>query len=758
MIRAINLLRNIGQFESVSTGQALPLGRLALIYAENGRGKTTLAAVFRSLGLDDPGPILERHRLGAQNPPHVVLAGMGVNSAMFQNSTWQGGSGNVLVFDDTFVVENVCSGMRVETEHRSNLHELIIGGQGVILNAALQAQVDRIEQHNRDLQRKGNSIPAHLRGVLTVDAFCALQPRENLDGAIRAAEQNLAAGREADAIRDQRALDPVALFDFDLGPIEALLARHLPDLEAAAAQRVQGHLRSLGRDGETWVGSGLGRIRENECPFCAQSLNGSPLIAHYQAYFSETYRGLKSAIDEAIRALTAAHSGDVVAAFERNVAQAAQGQQFWARFTPINAINIDTAALALARRVAFEAVLSVLQAKQSAPLERMSIDGTVTAAVAAYRAQRRAVTDLNTRLVAANSEIALVKERAASANVAALERDLSALVTERNRLQADVMMLCDEYLAEKGAKTATEQQREAARTALDAHRTAVFPNYEQAINRYLQRFNAGFRLGSVTSVNTRAGASCNYTVLINAHAVPLSGASPTDASFRNTMSSGDRNTLALAFFFAKLESEPNLAQTVVVIDDPMTSLDEHRSLATIQELRRLDGLAGQLIVLSHSKPFLCAIWQGADITIRTAMRIARANQSSTLAAWDVNQDCITEHDRRHQLVSRYIENSIGINEREVAAALRSILEAFIRVAYPIHFPPGTLLGSFIGLSQSREGTSGQILTPQIRAELRFLLDYANRFHHDTNAAWQTEIINDHELLDFSRRTLVFAAK
>lgn len=758
MIRTISLLRNIGQFDSVSTGQALPLSRLTLIYAENGRGKTTLAAVFRSLGLGDPIPILERHRLGAQNPPHVVLAGMSGTTAMFQNGTWQARLGNVLVFDDTFVVENVCSGMKVETEHRNNLHELIIGAQGVTLNAALQTQVDRIEQHNRELQHKGNAIPVHLRGALTVDAFCALEPRENLDEAIRVAEQDLAAGREADAIQRQRGFAPLPLFDFDLGPIEALLLRHLPDLEAAAAQQVQDHLRSLGRDGEAWVGSGVGRIKENKCPFCAQSLNCSPLIAHYQAYFSEAYRGLKSAVDQAIHSLTAAHSGDVVAAFERDVAQAAQGQQFWARFMPIDTITIDTAALALARRVAFEAVLGVLQAKQLAPLETMSLGEAVTAAVAAYRAQRQAIINLNTRLVTANSEIALVKERAAVANVAALERDLSTLVIERNRLRAEVVILCDEYLAEKGAKTITEQQRQTARTALDAHRTAVFPSYEQAINRYLQRFNAGFRLGSVTSVNTRAGTSCNYTVLINAHAVPLSGTSPTAASFKNTMSAGDRNTLALAFFFAKLESEPNLAQTVVVIDDPMTSLDEHRALATIQELRRLRDLAGQLIVLSHSKPFLCAIWQGEDTTIRSALRIARANQSSTLAVWDANQDCITEHDRRHQLVSSYIDNSMGINEREVAAALRPILEAFIRVAYPTHFPPGNLLGPFIGLSQSREGTSGQILTPQDRAELRLLLDYANRFHHDTNAAWQTEVINDHELVDFSSRTLAFAAK
>jgi hypothetical protein len=44
------------------------------------------------------------------------------------------------------------------------------------------------------------------------------------------------------------------------------------------------------------------------------------------------------------------------------------------------------------------------------------------------------------------------------------------------------------------------------------------------------------------------------------------------------------------------------------------------------------------------------------------------------------------------------------------------------------------------------------------AELRNLLDYANRFHHDTNPAWETEIINDQLLIHFCERTLRFTRR
>jgi hypothetical protein len=37
-----------------------------------------------------------------------------------------------------------------------------------------------------------------------------------------------------------------------------------------------------------------------------------------------------------------------------------------------------------------------------------------------------------------------------------------------------------------------------------------------------------------------------------------------------------------------------------------------------------------------------------------------------------------------------------------------------------------------------------------------LIEYANRFHHDTNPAWQSITINDSELTSFVSQTLAFA--
>ena len=100
-------------------------------------------------------------------------------------------------------------------------------------------------------------------------------------------------------------------------------------------------------------------------------------------------------------------------------------------------------------------------------------------------------------------------------HLAALTTDLAQLQAAQRRYRPEIAVLCDDYLKEKAAKTGTETLRDRARTALDQYRTSIFPAYEIAINDYLQRFNAGFRLTQVSPINTRGGSVVSYNVLIN---------------------------------------------------------------------------------------------------------------------------------------------------------------------------------------------------------------------------------------------------
>ncbi len=756
MLDRINLIRNIGQFDSVTDGARIQLSKLTLIYAENGRGKTTLSGILRSLGTGDATSIAERKRLSAMQAPHVVVKPVTGAEIVFQDGAWTQTIPNLAVFDDIFVDQNVYSGLSVQPGHRQNLHEMILGAPGVELGKAFQALVDRIEEHNTALRATAAAIPAHARGALELDAFCALEPRPTVAEEIQTAERLLAAAREQAPIRAGIDFRPLELPAFNLALIETLLTRDLTDLNMQAAELVQEHLARIGHGAEDWVADGMERVRlssDSRCPFCVQDLNGSPLVVHYQAYFSQSYDALKRTVSETLTSIDSDHGTAIATAFERSVRVWSETRQFWSRFCDIPEVGIDTAAVTRAWQKARDAVRARLLAKQVAPLERMTIDDDMREAVAAFDEWRTQVTIMSDNLRAVNTAIALLKEQAATGNQTAIAADIARLKAVLARHSPEIAPLCVAHLAEKAAKVQTEAERAAARQALDTYRSTVFPTYEIAINEYLRKFGAGFRLTRVLSSTTRTGSACTYSVLIGTHAVAIgAAATPGAPSFSSTLSAGDRNTLALAFFFASLDCDPNLYRKIVVIDDPMTSLDEHRHLNTIGEVGRLARSVGQIVLLSHSKPFLCQVWEAADKTTRTAVEIVRHGDGSTLRGWVISHDLVTEHDKRHALLRDYLESSSPDN-RKVAEALRFMLEKFFRVAYPDHLKPGDMLGKFVNSSHQHIGTPQQILDTARTQELRDILAYANRFHHDTNHTYETETINDSELLDFVRRTL-----
>jgi wobble nucleotide-excising tRNase len=284
VVEHLQLLRNVGKFDSVNAGAQLPFSKLTLIFAENGRGKTTLAAILRSLSDGNPVHITERKRVTAKHPPHVVVGVAGPSPHVFQNGTWTATLPDIAIFDDAFVAQNVCSSIDIESGHRQNLHELILGAQGVALNAAVQAQVAQVEEHNKQLRNLEAAIPAAARGALSVDQFCALKTNHKIAEAIKEAERNLSAAQSSEAVRKEKDFDPVVLPSFDIDVINQLLKRNLPDLEATAATRVKEHFAALGDGGERWVADGMRRIPPaskytgQACPFCAQNLANSQLI------------------------------------------------------------------------------------------------------------------------------------------------------------------------------------------------------------------------------------------------------------------------------------------------------------------------------------------------------------------------------------------------------------------------------------------------------------------------------------------------
>ena len=179
MIRQIKLIRNVGTFDSVTVSDALK--RIVLIYAENASGKTTLAEVLRSLETGDPSIVTKMKRFGTTNKPHVILECDNKSSVMFKDGAWQPELPLVRVFDESFIDTHVYSGLDVESEHRKNLHDFVLGRQGVTLSRQREDIALDIERCNYDMKIAENAVPSDLRYGLSMDEFCDLGRIPDID-------------------------------------------------------------------------------------------------------------------------------------------------------------------------------------------------------------------------------------------------------------------------------------------------------------------------------------------------------------------------------------------------------------------------------------------------------------------------------------------------------------------------------------------------------------------------------------------------
>ena len=346
MLTKIKLVQQIGQFDNVSS--QIDLGPLSIVYAENGRGKTTLVSIFRSLQSGENIPIRERKRLGSLNNPKVVLSFSDEqNDIVFENGAWSKPKRDIFIYDEQFVNDNIFSGLVVQSPQREGLHGLIVGVQGLQLLRALHGAVSNIEEHNKTLRKLISAFPTSVLRGLTVDQFCALAELDNADERIEEARKSLSAARQQQSIMQMADFEALPSAPITPQSMEEELGKKLADISSATERRVISHISKLGAGGESWLAQGVALSKEHaselgdDCPFCAQSLAPSDLAQAYSAHFSEAYENLKSRIGRLIARLDEIYGESAIERIKNVFSQNKTKWLFWHEFTKAEPLNFD---------------------------------------------------------------------------------------------------------------------------------------------------------------------------------------------------------------------------------------------------------------------------------------------------------------------------------------------------------------------------------------------------------------------------------
>ena len=141
-LKKIAGIKAVGRFRTggISGGE---YGKYTLFYAGNGRGKTTLCAMLRSLQTNDPSHLLKRRSFKAAIPQEVQLI-LDSGPVKFNAGVWSAKADDLHIFDQHFINTNVHGGHEIDLVHRRNFYRVVVGPKGVALAEeidALDAQI-----------------------------------------------------------------------------------------------------------------------------------------------------------------------------------------------------------------------------------------------------------------------------------------------------------------------------------------------------------------------------------------------------------------------------------------------------------------------------------------------------------------------------------------------------------------------------------------------------------------------------------------
>lgn len=705
MLQKISIIENVGRFKKALPTKNVRFERCTLFFGENGWGKSTIADILRSLTLGDPGIVVGRKTL-AGGPDQRISLQLDSGSANFEGGSWNGTQPRVAVFDSLFVNDNVYSGDTVSAEHLRRQYGLVVGEKGVKLVRQIVALDEENTENNRTIRALEAELTAGLRGIgppaMTLPAYEALEEDPDIDTAI--AEKQAEVSRAAKS-KELKASAGASAFPLPSEPatFEAALSQTVEGIAADAVEAVRSHVavhecaEPTEPGLETWLEQGLPFKAEDTCPFCGQDLQDRSLLEAYSRFFSEAYRKLAEDVQKLRRTCQRYSSGDYRNAAEQVSKSNEKQFEYWQEAAGIDTpATIDLEKLILGMERAAAEMDSALQTKAANLTVALDME-RLGAAIDAWGSARAAIESANVKLDEYNRKVEAAKAAVDAGQLDSLTNELKTLQARKHRFEAKIITKVAGLQNKRQRKSEIAKEKAKLRDELTAHGKTITESLGETINAYLKRLNAGFLIDYKEPDYRGKEPAASYQILIND--VPVSPRASGDTtgapSFRNTLSAGDKSVLALALFFAQCHADPDLGETIIVLDDPFTSLDNFRRQFTAIEIRRICDRAKQTIVLSHDKGFLRLLWDKIDHKLIKSFALQTgAPGVTTITPYDIPGSTQSRHVTERMKIEEFIEGEAH-ELSYIRSRLRTVCEDFYRKGDPGLFGEAATLDQII---------------------------------------------------------------
>ena len=753
MIERISDVQGIGLLNQAN-GKPYTLKKSTFLYADNGRGKSTLASIFQSLSTGDASAILSRKTVDGTVAQRVSLQFNSGHKVEFDKGKWSELRPEIHVFDVGFIDRNVYSGGSVNTDHRKNLLEFALGEPAVAARQKVTETSVKAKEATDKLQILITQISGYHDGI-TLSQFETLTLIEDVDKKIEDLTKRLITAQNVEKVLLKPIPNLVELPSLDIEQLFSTLSLSLKDVHKDAEQVVKEHITKLSKpNAEIWLSQGQSLSDDATCPYCDQDIASNNLIKAYQTHFNKAYNDLKAKVSGLSDSVLANISLKALENISTEISNSSKLSISWAEHLEIQGITFEKANSENALVELQQLLINLTSSKELSPTDEFGNEEQKQQALKLWELVLIPIRNTNEQIKAAIDLIKVCKEKLQSENVVNINQELLTLNLSKIRHQEPVVGLFKQVIEARAASKSAETAKKTARETLDSLMASTLNKYETVINQLLQKFGAAFTIKGMSANFRGAAPRSEYGLLLRGKDVALEGTSP---SFSTALSEGDKRTLAFSFFLASVFADPNIAKKTILIDDPMCSLDLNRRHQTRVVLKKLNEISEQLIVFAHDPYFLrdlrdFFLRKDKTLPLSCFQLIASTDEYSDFGSIDLDKECESDYFRNHRTLNDFL-NASSVDNRLVAKSIRPLLEGYLHRRFPNYVPKDLLFGQIVILIRDATATSPLNHAQNLVDELNEINEYAGQFHHDTNPDHEGVAIVAAELRSFVDRAL-----
>lgn len=717
MIKRIKLIKNIGTFSDYVASPPIQLEKLTFVYGLNTYGKTTLSDIFQSVKNDDFSFLESRKSIPNISGNQQININYKLNNTnqeqelKTQNGSWSNNKlkDNIEIFSSEFIHKNLFTGLSVDRTNKENFTQFILGNTGVELAIDIKNKRQKLNILNKELPSK---IPDFVkdRNEQELIEFLNLDIRNLTIEDLKSEYTNkhLELKKEKEQLDQPEKIlakpDP-CLVEFvennlldSMQKVNNLLNSSYKDISDEALKKVNEHIAQNFQNikiAENWLKTGKDNIKGNNCSFCGQELNiVTDLMKSYNQFFNQEYGTfieelesnfsvyLKN-IKNSFFKLKQRFNNELSKAnsFNETVNDGVIKQKITELKEQIELLNEDELNNLISDSL--KKIEKLFDEKKLKPHTSIySIDlSEIKQSVSSYKGT--AVT-INKKIRDIIDLVNIYKEK---------YKDIGKLKSEINQKEDYLIRIdfkikrieqnsyCEMY--RNSVSEIEELKREITfnETELETNQTSYLQNYYSKIDSLFKQFgSSNFTLEKTSSAR---GLQPVYSLKVKFHGQDIS-----EKDFSKVFSESDKRALALAVFWTKIEMKTmeEKANSIIILDDPVTSFDDNRISKSIDLFKSSIKEINQLIILTHYPNFIKRFFEKvhAESTDLKFLELKKDSQSSKIEVCDIDKLIKSDYQLTFEKITGFIDRN---HENCIKGDLRKFLEA----CYLPHFFPHKLI-------------------------------------------------------------------